>query len=608
MDTVTLTPPAPALPFFLQPRPRPGSGEPATPRRRLRDARPRGAWQSWALGLLLIVTLLLRLWGVGQGLPYSYNVDEAQHFVPRAISFFSSDLNPHYFLNPPAYTYLLTIVFELWFGSADAVVRAYTLHPASVFELARVLAAVLGTVSVWLTYLFGARFFTRNVGLLAAAILGFAFLPVFYSHLALNDVPAMAPVALSLYGVAGVYRDGRRRDYVIAGAAIGLAAATKYTGGITLICLLAAAGCDARSSGPRHAARWLAAALLAALAAFTLANPYWILDWSSFHSGISSQASLAAGAEPVKLGTSPGGGISYYLWTFGWGLGLVPSLAALAGAAILVWRRRWGLVTIFLIAPVAFIVFMGDQQRYFGRWLLPVFPLVAVLAAFAAAELVRRVDRFRVVPASWPAILVAAVLLVPSAIAVVHDDRVLSRPDTRNLARAWMVGHVPPGSKVVIEPVVPGNWVDDIGRALPWTASGARWYQYATWLSTILPSGGQTPDGRPRFVPVDEYERVLRPALIGFYESRAYCWVLTGSLQQGRAFAQPRAAPEAIAYYRELRRDARLVYEVSPFAAGAAPVPFGFDFSIDYYPRQYRLPGPAISVYHLTGGRCAASA
>ena len=67
------------------------------------------------------MTLVLRLWGIKQGLPYSYNVDEATHFVPRAIAFFSHDLNPQYFLNPPGYSYLLHIVFELWFGSGDAV-------------------------------------------------------------------------------------------------------------------------------------------------------------------------------------------------------------------------------------------------------------------------------------------------------------------------------------------------------------------------------------------------------------------------------------------------------------------------------------------------------
>ena len=132
----------------------------------------------------------------GLKLPYSYNVDEATHFVPRAIAFFSHDLNPQYFLNPPAYSYLLHIVFELWFGSGDAVSRAFTTDPTQVFVVARVVAAVLGTISVWLTYLAGERLFGRTVALLGAAIFSVAFLPIFYSHLALNDVPTLAPVAL----------------------------------------------------------------------------------------------------------------------------------------------------------------------------------------------------------------------------------------------------------------------------------------------------------------------------------------------------------------------------------------------------------------------------
>ena len=122
-----------------------------------------------ALGVVLLVTLGLRLWGIKQGLPYSYNSDEASHFVPRAISFFSHDLNPQYFLNPPAYSYLLHIVFELWFGSADAVRRAYASDPTEVFVVARVVAAVLGTLAVWLTYLAGQRLFNRTVAPVAGS-------------------------------------------------------------------------------------------------------------------------------------------------------------------------------------------------------------------------------------------------------------------------------------------------------------------------------------------------------------------------------------------------------------------------------------------------------
>jgi 4-amino-4-deoxy-L-arabinose transferase-like glycosyltransferase len=557
-----------------------------------------------ALGALLIVSLALRLWGIKQGLPYSYNVDEEMHFVPRAVAFFHHNLDPQYFLNPPAYSYVLHLIFELWFGSSDAVTRSFLSDPTAVFVLGRVVSAVLGTIAVWLTYLAGARLFGRPAALLAAAIFGLAFLPDFYSHLALNDVPTLAPLTLSLWGIAGVLRRGRLRDYMIAGAGIGLAAATKYTGGITLLCLIPAAVCDGASTSGRAAMRRTAVGMLVALAAFSIANPYWMLDFSGFWHGLTQQASEAAGSEPFKLGTVSGSGITYYLKTFTWGIGWVPTLAALGGVAALVYRRRLAMTLVLVPAPIVFIIFMGDQQRFFGRWLLPVFPIVAVLAAYGVVEMVRGVGRLN---RAWvPLIGVAAVaaLLAQSVVTVIHDDQVLSRPDTRNLARAWMVAHVPAGARVVLEPFVPDTYATDIGKALPYTPTGERWWRYPTWLSDVDNSGQLLPGGRARYVVVDEYERTLRPALLNEYEQQGYCWVMTGSLQAGRAFVQPRTVPKAIAYYAALSSRATLVYHLSPFSRGARPVPFSFDFSIDYYPSAYRLPGPDISVYRLHGGVC----
>jgi hypothetical protein len=600
------------------PRAEPASAltaRPADARRRRRAARiavrRRIDLHLPALGLVLVGTLLLRLWGIKQGLPYSYNIDEATHFVPRAVGFFGHNLNPHYFLNPPGYSILLYVVFELWFGSADAVARAYASDPTTVYLVARVVAAVLGVLSVWLTYMAARRLFDRTIGLLAAAIFGLAFLPIFYSHLALNDVPALAPVALSLYGIAGVLAGGGWRDYVIAGAGIGLAAATKYTGGITVVCLVFAA-CSGRHGYPRRTAAWrlplqLVIAGVVALGAFVLANPYSVLDFSSFWSGLSQQASAAGGADPVKLGSQAGGGIAYYVWTFTWGLGWGPALAAVGGAALLLWRRRWSMALVLVPAPIAFIIYMGDQQRFFGRWLMPIFPIAAILAAYGAVEFVRvvgRGPRVRRVPPVLAGLAVALVMLGQSIATVVHGDLVLSRPDTRNLTRAWMVAHVSAGSKVVIEPVVPANWVTDIGHSLGWTPNGGRWYAYPTELTDVDQHGNLLPAGVRRYVVVDQYERTLRPQLLDEYVQSGYCWLVVGSLQAGRAFANPGAAPSAIAYYNALAGRSRLVYHVTPFGPGDRPVPFSFDWSIDYYPRQYRLPGPEMSVYHLTGGRC----
>ena len=575
------------------PVPPPGNAGEPLPRRRV-DAIP------VALGALLIVTLALRLWGIKQGLPYSYNVDETYHFVPKAITFFGHTLNPSYFLNPPAYSYVLTIVFELWFGSRDAVMRLYTSNPTEVYVVARVVASVLGTVAVWLTYLTGKRLFSREVGLIAAAIFGLAFLPIFYSHLALNDVPTLAPVALALYGVAGVLRRGLLRDYVIAGIGIGLAAASKYTGGGVVVCLLVAAGCDAAGSEHRNTTRRLMAGLAAAMAAFLIANPYALLDFSSFLQGVKQQASQT---DAAKLGSSPVGGIDYYLWSFTWGIGWAPSVAAVIGAILLAVRRQWRTWLVLIPPSIAFIIFMGEQQRYFGRWLMPTFPIVAILAGYAAVELIRYLSRSRAIPVMLVAAAVAVLLLAQSVTAVIHNDQVLSRPDTRNTARAWMVKHIPIGAKIVVEPMVPANWIEDIHGSLSATANGLRWRTFSTGYTNIDTSYHALPPGVHRLVAPDQYESTLRPHLLHLYVANGFCWVIVGSLQAGRASVMPKV-PEAIAYYAALAKYGKLMFHLSPYSPGASAVAFNFDWSIDYYPRQYELPGPEISVYKLHGEKC----
>jgi hypothetical protein len=296
--------------------------------------------------------------------------------------------------------------------------------------------------------------------------------------------------------------------------------------------------------------------------------------------------------------------VGYYLWTFTWGLGWGPALAAIAGAVMLLVRRRLAMALVLLPAPIAFIIFMGNQQRFFGRWLMPIFPVVAILAAYAAVEFAVWLVRARRVPVPLAAAVVSLLMLAQSVVAVIHNDAVLSRPDTRNLARAWMVSHVPAGAKVVIEPLVSDNWAADIGHSLPWTPTGDRWYRYPTWLTDLDDQGQPLPSGEHRYVVVDQYERTLRPILLDRYVGAGYCWLEIGSLQAGRAFAQPQDAPGAVAYYAALANRARLVYHVSPFARATHPVPFSFDWSTDYLPRQYRRPGPEMSVYRLFGGKC----
>lgn len=571
------------------------------------EARASRRWAWPALAGVLLGGLGLRLWGFRQGLPFAYNADEADHFVVHAVDMARhGTLNPHYFANPPAFTYLLRLVFALAYGGAHGVTHAFATHPGDLFAIGRVVAAVLGTGALWLTYLTGARLLGRGAGLLAAAIEAVAFLPVFYSHLALNDVPTLAPLTLSLLGSAGVLRRGRLADHALAGVGLGLACASKYTAGIALAPYAAAAAASFLQGGEGAARRVLSGLVVCgvlALGAFLLANPYALLDYSAFHGELVHQSTLSAEAQG-KLGAPKDGGLAYYLWSLTWGLGWVPALAALGGAVAIWWRERalgWMLVP----APLLFGVFMGTQGRYFGRWLMPIVPILCLLAAFfalASAKAAARRTRTLPRPASvLPGALIVLALLAQGLVYSIHSGLVLSRADTRNATRAWMLANVPFGAKVVVEPVAPDAWVREVPGAPG--CNGHRWCKYASEYSRIAPDGSLLSDPA-RFVGVENYERTLAPSLLGYYEREGFCWVVTGSTQSGRAYADPAAVPLAIAYYRALRSQATLVYSASPYGAGQRPVAFNFDWSFDYYPLAYSRPGPQMSVYRLGGGRC----
>ncbi len=472
----------------------------------------------WAgLSLVLLGGLALRLWGVRQGLPYVYNIDEATHFVPRAVEMFQHGLDPHYFANPPAFTYVLHGLYAIWYGGSAAANRALALNPTEVYTLARVAAGVLGTAALWLLYAAGSRLFSRPVGLLAAAILAVAFLPVFYSHLAVNDVPTLAPLTLCLLGSAGILRRGRSRDYVIAGIALGLACASKYTAGIVILPMLAAASARWRTQdrhGRRRALAMLALALVLAFAAFVLANPYSVIDYSAFHNELVHQSTLSAESQG-KLGAPRNGGLAYYLWTLTWGLGWLPSLAALGGA-VLIWRRDPRVGWMLVPATLIFLAFMGLQGRYFGRWLLPIFPILALLGAFFVVEIARaaarRLKQSPRLAGVLTGVLVAA-LLAQGLIYSVHSGIVLSRADTRTITRDWMLANVPEGSRIVAEPISPDAWA----REQPGSAAchGYRWCKYDSLLSRITPSGALTPDVHE--VGIEDYERTLSPQLLSYY-------------------------------------------------------------------------------------------
>jgi hypothetical protein len=537
-----------------------------------------------ALALIVAVGLLLRVLHNTYGLPYVYNIDEGSHFTNRAIGMFGGSADPGYYQNPSAFTYLIHLALRFQYGPAHLipfghygrVIQQYSDDPTTIYRTSRTLAALLCMLGVVSVFWVGRRLWGTVEGLASAAVLSFAFLPVAYSRVAVTDVGSLLPVAFALYASVRVYEDGRRGHYVLGGAMAGLAFGFKYTAGLVLLPLLIAA--SARALRDRRALVNGLIALAAAVAVFFVTNPYVFINFSDAWHQLKGEQELAG--KFAKLGQEGESGPGYYLNSLTWGLGWAAALAALVGVVVVA-RRSLMRALLLAVVPLALFIYLSTQVRFFGRWFLPAYPALALLAGVAIAYVVRLVPGGRLVRAAALAVVGLGVLAQP-LLADVRTARLLGRTDTRQLARNWLVAHYPARLRIVIEPAVPPRYYRRI------TNSGRGDPKHKQFIRGFIRDINDTHD---------DYGSTLSPATLDTYRRAGFCLVMSMSLIRGRA-QNARLGP-ALAYYRALEQQSKLLRHLSPYKRGDKPVKFNFDLSYNYYPTAFDRPGPEIWIYRL---------
>jgi len=406
---------------------------------------------------VLGVAAVVRLWGIGFGLPYADARPDETAIAGPAVSFLSGNLSPGRYFYPALQMYVLALIYLAYYRvskpfagyatlAAFAESRRQSLAPF--FYLSRGLSALMGTLTIWWVYAIGRRVFGRTVGLVAALFLALSFLHVRDSHFGVTDVPMTGLIVLTVLAILRWHETGRLRDAALAGLAGGLATSTKYNGlGLWV------------PFGVAVAQRWIETrrpnadetrALLGSIAAFGLVfalaflggSPYTLIEWNQFVLDTSAQGDTLVRGHGLVLSR---GWWHHARVTLPAALGWPVYLCSVAGVAgLLVTRFRRS--AILLSFPIAYYVVAGEGMTVFARYMIPVLPFLAIAAAWAVVTMVRAAvpaGRTRMRHAVLTASVVA--LIAPSAARVVAVDRLLTRTDNRVLVARALRDLIPPG-------------------------------------------------------------------------------------------------------------------------------------------------------------------
>lgn len=380
---------------------------------------PRLLGSSAPLLLCFLLALAVRCTGATWGLPnearwYSYHPDEStRQVVGGVVSLLQGDFNPHFFNYPSLSIYATWLVHQLLAGlgfSTGAVSPEYPWPVVrDIIFAGRLFSIFCGALTAPLVFLIARQLKTGRAAVLAGILIALAPGHVQHSHFATVDVPASFFVVLCLFLSL---RAQNWKGLALAALVAGLAAGTKYNAGLVLIAPIVSFHFLWKRDVGRSLQSQISGSLalpLVALLSFFVTTPYALLAPREFwgdglrggESGFAYELLVHPKIGSGEIFQGSGNGWIYHL-TFNLPFVLTWPLviAALVGIGFACKKREfWP----HLIFAGAFFFSLGFSQVRFMRYLLPLAPVLCLMAAYGASRL-----RF---PKVWGAVLAGFALI-----------------------------------------------------------------------------------------------------------------------------------------------------------------------------------------------------
>lgn len=537
-----------------------------------------------ALGLILLVAAGFRFYGL--------EWDSGRHLHPdeRFLSTVTNDLrwpeSLHGYFDPATSSlspYALPKMGLFVYGTLPVymVKAAAVLLNQNNYDqitlLGRALSGLCDLGAILFLFLIGRRLLGSRVGLLAAGLLALSVLNIQLSHFYAVDTFATLFLTATLFFLLRATANGRWVDYALTGLCLGLGLASKLSVMTLLAPLMVGMGLDLRrrmQQGTLSGAleqtlvRFVTVLAVAALVFRVLQpiafdgpsfwdwslNPRWVKDVLDQERTVSGDADL-----PWMQQWTDRSMLFPLYNILVWGLGLPLGLASVAGfalAAVEFVRRR----TTTLLLPLVYVsvtfVYHAANFVKFMRYFLPLYPFLALFAAYLlvrlwrratiqdsaarpsamrnrASELLARVRLTRGTALGAAAVVIGGTLLYALAFSSIH-----TRTNTRIAASRWMFQNLPAGTTLANEhwddwlpvggvdgksaygdngmfkSVVMANYEDDTPAKLDTTVDNLSHADYVVLSSNRLYDS--IPRLPARYPMMTRYYALLRSGQLGF--------------------------------------------------------------------------------------------
>lgn len=384
----------------------------------------------------------------------TYHPDESQYVKPLSHMRPSKlDFNPHYFTTAAFFTYLVGAFSKaaslFGFLTVTPDISYYYLHPdefGKIYLIGRLLAAIMGVLTVYLTYLIGKRLFSEKIGLVSALFLSVTPVLVIHSHYLKMDVPMTFWLTLTFLLITHILVSDKMKWYIWAGIGAGLTAGTKYHGGLLIWLIIPVAhllreGINKKSLLSLFG-RKLFLSGIASLVAFLLVNPYIVLAFDEFRRDFFGLGAKVAFSQAASTEDSSYLGLYYFRYVFACVMGLPFYILTMAGVIFALIKRNKADLLIFAFLILSFS-FLNLSRYKMANYTIPLMPFLALWAS----RLVLSITSPRVVW-NYSRIAVIAAIFVYTLLYSLAFDNLFARKNVRIVAGEWITSNIEPGARI----------------------------------------------------------------------------------------------------------------------------------------------------------------